>query len=1630
MPEQYAEELYMKLSRDLQNSRWLYEMKIKPEFIKKHIESPAFIDAVNNMEMKKEYTCKNVLRMCEDLLNELSGYNPPSDWLHYIYQYTLNKSFPDAVTVELNQKLQRPCDTYLKILKTVSKHQMTSNDKEWQSRYPLLFLSPQEIDELESSIEYKTFLQAFNEDCIYELMKLSQDVMGMSTLDHVLGVHYLSMSIGRQLKKKGIPVDLGRVSGAAAGHDIGKYGCRESESKRVPYLHYYYTDQWFKKYNITYIRHIAINHSTWDLELENLPLESLILIYSDFRVKSIKTESQKSKMHFFTLDESFDVILKKLDNVDNSKEKRYHRVYAKLKDFEDYLLYMGINVDPNQKTDENFSENKHLNYSLLQGSEVIENIKYLSINHNINLMYQFRDEFSLDQILQSARSQKDWKVLREYISVFEEYTTYFTQKQKLTTIKFLYEQLVHPEDDIRRHSAELIGALIAVYDEDYRKELPKDVSLASSDMNSGDLFEEYLHQFLSPGHKIIPSHKAWIGYSASIMVKSLFSHCKSSLCAEYKKVLLKYYEKSKYKSKDTLLYLLNIAECIPVSVNEDDLSPLFNFVLSMLKKQSVSLRLSAMETALAFIPFVSKDSDFIKGLKAYIEKINIRSRYPAENFMMLKVARKLRLNGGVIMRLEDYCGKDRDSIPELFLNNLKTATDWVVKKINVEVLLEYTLDNPENNGLHTVMHFCNLLKVSAVENVRSRAGEGILKIMPYLPVEQRNDAAVELVRALEMEGNRFTEYIPNYLGQMILWLKPVELNELVDDLSEKMKQSNSQLKCLLLKTIGTCIAHYSNYGERFKESQEYLDSRLVKMLSILLSGLGDYDPLPRQVAFSVLGRRIFASKHLNLKQKEHIFKLTAKKILTLMLDDKNEVLYLMAYSAGLNHIYRFISDYTFFNGDIKLNIPGKVAFFPGTFDPFTKSHKEIVKSIRDLGFEVYLSVDEFSWSKRTVPNLLRRKIIGMSIAGELGIYLYPEDIPINIANNRDLNTLKQTFPRSKVYLVAGSDVLLNASSYADLSSVQNSVYSFPHIIIDRGIHRSENSKLDKIIKNIKGDVIELSLPKQLMGISSTQIRNYIDENRDISSLVEPMVQNYIYEHDLYRREPQDKMLLGTSHSLGIQETRIISNEIIDELSNLLGGNRELFIKKLYDIFHKPSARLILLRDSVQENKLIGFSVFHWVRSSNIYKEFGNNRVCEYIREHTAGRTIMIDGIFTGASQRYRNLEQILLTETLALCLSKDYECALYNDMLGESIPQPLLETMKLQGFTEIPEDISSNMILFVNMANPCVLNLDLESIIKEPFRSNLKVRQIIGQARKKLQEALTKLYPGELVLSFDIDVQHEMMIKKICSENGVPSNTASPAKLGPAMCVPYGNILDRYIIPNTVTKALHTEKLFRPDLNSFEIGPYPYYLNLEIQSKVIRSFERPVILVDDLLHNGHRIKAVDSVFKNENISVQKIIVGILTGRGKGLMDMQGRNVDSVYFLPCLKVWFNENLFYPFMGGDALWRGVYPKRNLLPSINMVLPYASPKFIKGASKGSIYNLSEVVIKNAINILSTLENEYHLLNERSLTLSSLGEVFVSPRCPDRGKDVDYDMNISPSHFLKNDLELLYRLKQSIND
>lgn len=146
------------------------------------------------------------------------------------YEYVVSKAFPESRRLEAAQYAPY-FPVVLSLYRLFCEYQRTVPGDSFVQRHPLRFLEEEEIAALPDE-EYRRFLQAFHDDYIYEIMQLSSEIHGYNTLDHVLGVHDLALSLARQYKKLGYPVDLGRVSGAAAGHDIGKFGVMKKDAKK------------------------------------------------------------------------------------------------------------------------------------------------------------------------------------------------------------------------------------------------------------------------------------------------------------------------------------------------------------------------------------------------------------------------------------------------------------------------------------------------------------------------------------------------------------------------------------------------------------------------------------------------------------------------------------------------------------------------------------------------------------------------------------------------------------------------------------------------------------------------------------------------------------------------------------------------------------------------------------------------------------------------------------------------------------------------------------------------------------------------------------------------------------------------------------------------------------------------------------------------------------------------------------------------------------------------------------------------------------------------------------------------------------------------------------------------------
>ncbi len=1617
------------IERELLNRSFLKNIHVTRKFVVDIIGDDVFRDRLSIMIQENKYHCFDVYELTRPFFNSVDEAKGRDEWLKICYYYSLSFSFPEALPYVLAEDVKPITEIFLRILRIISGIQRKSKDNTWQSLYPIELLTDVEIEALEDKTEYLAFKRAYIHDFVYEMMKLNQEVIGYTTLDHICGVHHLAMKTARQLKAAGYPIDLGRVSGAAIGHDIGKFGCKPDEMHRVAYYHYFYTGDWFERKHIVYIRNVAINHSTWDLELDALPVESLILIHSDFRVKAERINN-KSVMMFFNIKESFDVILNKLDNLDAAKENRYRRVYGKLRDFEAFLTDIGINTMPDQYYERlsDYTLNKDRKYfTLVQGEEITQNVIFSSIEHNIELLYRLRDEASLNKLLEPVRNSRDLTSLRGYISILEEYYNYLTQKQKQIMINFLYEKLVLPEEDIRKQCAELIGTIIASYDEEIRKETPPSVTVESNALDTISLLKQTIEKFLNPENKIIDRHKKYISYSMRDMLDAYFKHLKGkeqrllsiSLTVDF---FVKYSDHEQIQ-----FYLIKAARILPFSdFNPVQKSTIFNFVSKLLTDEDNKLRLRAYNLIYSILPYIDKKLLRDAQVMRVLPKFPTPLKDPAENYARFKLAEQLKCDLDHIEKFRIICQDDLQFTSNIFLSNLKSATIDVAKRFQIELLMRNTLLYDYENCFYMAMHLCNLLKVSALESVRNTAGRMLLQLVPHLNFEQKNDIAVELIRALEMESYEFTKYIPPYLGKIILQVKPKELDEIIESFERKMSTNNSKLIALIEKTIGYAITQYADYRYAFKDTSESHINRVLRLFGVLFNGFVHGSSYVNQMAFSVIAKDILSDDKLSLKKKEYLYRTTIKKVMSLMTNtDEADELIFYNNTASLKYINNFISEYNHVIGPIVLPPNKRIAFFPGAFDPFTLSHKQIANDIKNQGFEVLLYVDEFSWSKRTQPNLIRRNIIKKSIASEIDIYQFPRDISINIANDKDLKILMDLFPDSEVYIVVGSDVILNASAYkSEKASIINEI---PHIVYERfDTHITENdtTALDEKFSKLHPSSVRFTLPKDYEHISSTLIRDSIDEKRDISTLIEPLAQNYIYEKGLYQREPMYKRMMMTK-SIYFEIHDVINKSLMTEILALIGGDAVEVTSSINKFSEHPSAKVYVLRSLEQNGEIVSVSFSHWLRATDIHREFSDETIIKYIRTNSIGRILVIDSIIKRKVTDVKNVDQIMLTESLAHALSRDYTYCVFKESIKSQISKDLVEVLFDQGFQNIASTKTNESVYVVNMSAPCTLNLDIDVMFKEPYRYLPEVVTAMAKSRTRLQRSLTALYPGNLVLNFDRVMIYENLIKKVCEENLMPSMPIVPKKVGKSMCVPFGAVFKRWLLPNTVTKTLHAEKYFSTDLLSHQIKEYPFYLDVENQIKMLKSFDRPVILVDDLLNKGYRVKALEPYFKKYDVEIQKFIVGIMSGNGKEVAESMNIKVDSAYFIPKIKVWFYESKLYPFIDGDAVWRGSIPDSNLINSVNLILPYSPVSYVVDASKESIYNLSETALINAIEIMAAVEIAYEKQNDRLLTIDRLGEVLNTPRYPDKGKNIFYSDNVKPSEYIKDDLEQLRKLK-----
>ena len=651
-----------------------------------------------------------------------------------------------------------------------------------------------------------------------------------------------------------------------------------------------------------------------------------------------------------------------------------------------------------------------------------------------------------------------------------------------------------------------------------------------------------------------------------------------------------------------------------------------------------------------------------------------------------------------------------------------------------------------------------------------------------------------------------------------------------------------------------------------------------------------------------------------------------------------------------------------------------------------------------MGFRVYIDAHDFSWFQNTQPYQIRRQIISMSVANLEHVYLFPENHPISLGNTEDLNLLKNLFPGREIYIVVGNDVVETNSAYME-DPEPGSIHSFPHIVFYRDISQThmDRAAIEQLIQN---KVLYMNLPSYYDTMSSQDIQKKLEEGMDISGLVDSQVLNYILDRNLYSGDPIYK--------------KVVKTKPIETILDM--SDRE---------------RKVTILDRRSNDKECGRVTYHKIFLTELYEECEDIGLTSLLRQKLSGRIVRITEI-SGQCSETEDMRMTVLAEMLAIVQEQAYSYVL---MLNSPQHRDLLLA---QGFLPL-EGYGDSFIL--NLSSPLAVFFDAFSFIKEPYCDAPEVQKVLQRCRQRLQTVLPQLYPGRLVLNLETEVLNYKLSRLVMDNNPVtvkddlegdyiPEELLETHLSHEKMCVPFGKILKGVRLPDTVTKELYTEKLYNSRLEGFEIKQFPNYPSLITQIRSIKSFQKPVILVDDIYHKGFRVSKIHELLDEEKVDVSDIIVGVISGKGSDLARENQRNVKAVYNVPNMRAWILESDIYPFVGGDGIQSRDEEAHyaSLLPSVNTILPYQVPSFLEGASREAFFRMSRICLENSRDLYLTLEKIYRETCHRALTLRRLSEVFAEPRYPESGASVSMDGDRLVSDLITAEIDRLERYKHFV--
>ncbi len=199
---------------------------------------------------------------------------------------------------------------------------------------------------------------------------------------------------------------------------------------------------------------------------------------------------------------------------------------------------------------------------------------------------------------------------------------------------------------------------------------------------------------------------------------------------------------------------------------------------------------------------------------------------------------------------------------------------------------------------------------------------------------------------------------------------------------------------------------------------------------------------------------------------------------------------------------------------------GNIGILGGTFDPIHYGHLSIVDGvIAEHSFNHIIlmpaKVSPFKLGQKVAAEKHRVAMTEAAAKGykNLSVSLLEINRGTVSYTYDTLMELSQIYPNEKLWFIMGADSMLSLESW---NKGKELLKNFSFVLAPRpGYDINKTKRIMQRYRQIYGTEI-LVIHNKLMDISSTEIKRRIKEGKSISNLVPKEVENYIYEHKLYK----------------------------------------------------------------------------------------------------------------------------------------------------------------------------------------------------------------------------------------------------------------------------------------------------------------------------------------------------------------------------------------------------------------------------------------------------------------------------------------------------------------------------------